>query len=192
MHSLAHISWHDLVAISWHDLLFPKPSWAEKLLRPLFVYGVLLLLFRIASKRELAQATLFDFLIILLISNVVQNAMIGDDNSILGAAAGAVMLIILSAFLNRIAGSSHKTRVLLEGNPVLLVHNGKIVEDAMKREQVTHYDLFANIRKAGMLHLEDVGYAILELDGTISVIRRDDQNRPPDCLPIEIKEMLKR
>src|SRR5262249_31432389 len=96
-----------LIAIPWHDLLIPKPSWAEKILRPVIIYLVLLVIFRIASKRELAQATLFDFLILLLISNVVQNAIIGDDNSILGAVAGTVMLVTLSAFLNRLATRNH-------------------------------------------------------------------------------------
>src|ERR1051326_6827895 len=179
-----------LFHIPWHDLLMPKPSWAEKLLRPVLIYIVLLIIFRIASKRELAQATLFDFLILLLISNVVQNAMIGDDNSILGAVAGALMLVILSAFLNRVANRSHRARVLLEGNPTLLVHNGLVLEDAMRRQKVTRYDLFSNIRKAGLVHLDDVGYAVLELDGTISIIRIEDKKHPPNCLPPEILEVL--
>ena len=84
---------HSLFSLNWHDLLLPQPSWLEKVLRPLLVYALLLVLFRIASKREMAQATLFDFLIMLLISNVVQNAMIGPDNSVLGAAAGAAVLV---------------------------------------------------------------------------------------------------
>jgi uncharacterized membrane protein YcaP (DUF421 family) len=175
-----------LIHIPWHEVLLPKPSWAEKLIRPVVIYLALLLIFRVASKRELAQATLFDFLIILLISNVVQNAIIGDDNSILGAIAGAVMLVVLSAFLNRITGRSHKARALLEGNPVLLVHNGTVLEDAMRRETVTRYDLFSNIRKAGLVHLNDVGYAVLELDGTISIIRKEDKKHPLNCLPPEI------
>jgi uncharacterized membrane protein YcaP (DUF421 family) len=179
-----------LIHIPWHEMLMPKPSWAEKLLRPVLIYLVLLLIFRVASKRELAQATLFDFLIILLISNVVQNAIIGDDNSVLGAVAGAVMLIVLSAFLNRITSNNHKMRVLLEGNPVLLVHDGVVLENAMRGQAVTRYDLFSNIRKAGLIHLADVGFAVLELDGTISIIRREDKKYPPNCLPPEIMEAI--
>ncbi len=179
-----------LFFIPWHDLLMPKPSWAEKVLRPVLVYLFLLLLFRVASKRELAQATLFDFLIVLLISNVVQNAMIGEDNSVLGACAGAVMLVVLSGFLNRITANSHKARVILEGNPVLLVHNGKVVEDSMRKEAVTRYDLFSNIRKAGLVHLSDVAFALLELDGSISIIRSQDAKSPANCLPPEILAAL--
>ena len=179
-----------ILHIPWHDVLMPKPSWAEKIVRPVLVYLVLLLIFRIASKRELAQATLFDFLIILLISNVVQNAIIGEDNSVLGAIAGAVVLVLLSAFLNRITGISHNARVLLEGNPVLLVHDGKVFEESMRRESVTRNDLFSNIRKAGIVHLADVGFALLELDGTISVIRRENKKEPANCLPPEILQAI--
>ena len=172
--------------IPWHDMLMPKPSWGEKMLRPVLIYLVLLIIFRVASKRELAQATLFDFLILLLISNVVQNAIIGDDNSVLGAVAGAVTLVALSALFNRVTANNHKMRVVLEGNPVLLVHNGVVIDDAMRREAVTRYDLFSNIRKAGLVHLDDVGYAVLELDGTISIIRSEDKKHPLNCLPPEI------
>src|SRR5436853_1569379 len=109
---------HDvLFAVSWHDLLLPKPSWAEKLLRPLLVYVILFVLFRVVSKRELAQATLFDFLTLLMISNVVQNAMIGDDFSILGASGGAIVLILLTVVFNRITAGSKAARILLEGKP---------------------------------------------------------------------------
>lgn len=92
----------------WHQLLLPDVSWPEKLLRPIMVYLALMVIFRVASKRELAQATLFDFLIILLISNVVQNAIIGNDNSVLGALAGAVTLVVLAGALNRITARSKK------------------------------------------------------------------------------------
>ncbi len=176
--------------IPWHEMLMPQLSWAEKLLRPVLIYVVLLVIFRVASKRELAQATLFDFLILLLISNVVQNAIIGNDNSILGAIGGALILVLVSGVLNRITANSHKARVLLEGNPVLLVHSGVVLDDAMRREAVTRYDLFSNIRKAGLIRLEDVGYAVLELDGTISIIRIEDIRPPMNCLPPEILEAI--
>lgn len=177
---------HALLYIPWQELFLPKPSWAEKLLRPVLVYLVLLVLFRIASKRELAQATLFDFLIILMISNVVQNAMIGDDNSILGASAGAAVLIILSGALNRVTARSKKARILLEGMPTLLIYKGRLNQDKLHQQNVSRNDLFCAIRKQGIARLADVGFAILELDGTISIIRADDDKRPHDCLPPEI------
>lgn len=176
-----------LFALNWHQLLLPQPSWLEKILRPMLVYGLLLVLFRVASKREMAQATLFDFLIILLISNVVQNAMIGDDNSVLGAGAGAVMLVILSSALNKATARSKKVRVILEGKPVLLLKDGSIEESMMKKQAISHNDLLSAIRKQGIARLEDVGYAILELDGTISILKADDvKHGPLNCLPEEV------
>ena len=181
MHELQHVLFH----INWHQMLLPEPSWAEKLVRPLLVYLVLLVIFRFASKRELAQATLFDFLIILLISNVVQNAMIGEDNSVLGATAGAVVLVLLSGILNRITASRRRARILLEGQTALLVKDGQLLHEVMKREAVSMYDLFSAIRKQGISRLGDVAFAILELDGTISIIRKSDDHHPHDCIPRE-------
>ena len=177
---------HALFSLPWHEILMPKPSWAEKLLRPVIIYVALLIMFRLVAKRELAQATLFDFLIILLISNVVQNAIIGEDNSVLGALGGAVMLLGLSALLNRITAGSKQARFLLEGKPVLLVRDGAVNEAHMKQQAVSRNDLFSAIRKQGIPRLDDVAYAILELDGSISVIKQDDDKRPNDCLPPEI------
>jgi len=164
----------------------PKPSWAEKILRPIFVYVSLLLIFRLISKRDLAQATLFDFLIVLLISNVVQNAMIGDDNSVLGAGAGAIVLVLLAGMLNRLTARNRRARMLLEGNPQLLVSHGKILEKEMQKSNVSHNDLLAAIRKQGIARLSDVSFAILELDGTISVIKKDNGHTAFDCLPADI------
>lgn len=175
-----------LLQLPWHDLLLPKLSWAEKIVRPLLVYVALLFVFRLLSKRDLAQATLFDFFIILLISNVVQNAMIGEDNSVLGAIVGALVLVILASLLNRVTARSKRARVLLEGDPLLLIARGSIQNDTMEAANISRNDLLSAVRKQGISRLADVGFAILELDGTISVIRRDDDKRPNDCLPPEI------
>ncbi len=167
-------------------MLLPKPSWLEKILRPVFVYVALLLAFRFLSKRDLTQNTTFDLLIVLLLSNIVQNAMIGDDNSVLGALAGAITLILLSTALNRWTAKSVKTRRLLEGQPILLVHNGRLLEDSMNKYAVSRPDLDAGLRGQNMITLEDVRYAFLELDGTISVIRKSEQSGTPDCMPPEM------
>lgn len=175
-----------LYRLPWFDMLIPKLSWGEKAIRPLLVYGTLFLIFRVSTKRGMAQATMFDFLILLLISNVVQNAMIGDDNSILGGALGAVTLVALCSGLNYLTARSRRARVLLEGQPVLLIEHGCIDEARLRQQNVSRNDLLAAIRKQGLIRLADVGFAVLELDGTISVIKADDDHRPHDCLPIEI------
>ena len=173
-------------SLPWHELFFPKTPWFEKMLRPVIVYLVMLVLFRTSAKRELAQATLFDFLVVLLIANVVQNAMIGEDNSILGAIVGTLTLVILSGWLSRMTAKSKRARIILEGEPALLIHQGVIDDAAMKREAVSRNDLLSAVRKQGLTRLADVSFAILELDGTISVIKTDDDKRPHDCLPTEV------
>ena len=169
-------------------MLLPKPSWLEKILRPVLVYMALLLAFRFLSKRDLTQNTTFDLLIVLLLSNIVQNAMIGEDNSVLGALAGALTLLLLSTALNRLSAKSTKARRLLEGQPILLVHNGKLLEDNLKKYAVSRPDLDAGLRAENMITLDDVRYAFLELDGTISVIRKSEQSGTPDCMPPEMAE----
>jgi uncharacterized membrane protein YcaP (DUF421 family) len=181
--SISSIPWAD---IPWNHMLWPDLTWIEKVVRPFLVYLILLVIFRIANKRDMAQATLFDFLIILLISNVVQNAMIGDDDSILGATAGAVTLIFLSGIFNFVTARSRKARNILEGQPVLLVRQGKINDEMMKRQKITRNDLLSAIRKQGIGRMSDVAFAILEIDGSISVIKTDGGKHPPDCLPFEI------
>lgn len=175
-----------LLSVHWHDVLLPQLPWLEKILRPAMIYVVLLAIFRFASKRELAQATLFDFLIILLISNVVQNAMIGDDNSVLGAVAGALTLILLSSVLGRVTARNRGLRIALEGETSLLVNNGVIDDNEMRHQQVSRNDLLSAIRKQGIVRLADVRYAVLELDGSISIIKQQDGGGPHDCLPPEL------
>jgi len=172
-------------------MFLPKPSWAEKILRPVLVYVALLLAFRFMSKRDLTQNTTFDLLIVLLLSNIVQNALIGEDNSILGALAGGVTLLLLSTGLNRWTAKSLKARRILEGEPILLVHNGRLLDDNMTRYAVSRPDLNAGLRGQNMITLADVRYAFLELDGTISVIRKSEQSGVADCMPPELAAKYK-
>lgn len=167
-------------------MLLPKPSWLEKILRPVLVYVALLLSFRFLSKRDLTQNTTFDLLIVFLLSNIVQNAMIGEDNSVLGALAGAITLLLMSTALNRWTAQSSKARRVLEGQPILLVHNGTLLENNLKKYAVSRPDLNAGLRGQNMITLDDVRYAFLELDGTISVIRKSEQSGTPDCMPPEM------
>ena len=167
-------------------MFLPKLSWLEKILRPVLVYVALLLAFRFMSKRDLTQNTMFDLLIVLLLSNIVQNALIGEDNSILGALVGAGTLLLLSTGLNRWTAKSLKARRLLEGEPVLLVHNGRLLDENMSKYAVSRPDLNAGLRGQNMITLEDVRYAFLELDGTISIIRKSEQSGVANCMPPEL------
>ena len=167
-------------------MFLPKPSWAEKVIRPVLIYVALLVAFRFMSKRDLTQNTTFDLLILLLLSNIVQNALIGEDNSVLGALAGGVTLLLLSTGLNRWTAKSLKVRRILEGEPILLVHNGRLLDDNLTKYAVSRPDLNAGLRGQNMITLADVRYAFLELDGTISVIRKSEQSGTPNCMPPEL------
>ncbi len=171
-------------------LLWPGVSFLEKILRPLIVYLFLLVAFRFSGKRELSQATLFDFLILLLISNVVQNAIIGPDNSILGSFAGVATLLTLSWGLNRLTARNKTARKFLEGAPTLLVHHGLVLDNAMRKESVATNDLLTALREQGIASVSEVRYAILELDGKISVIRTDAPHPTgnDDCVVQEIRD----
>jgi uncharacterized membrane protein YcaP (DUF421 family) len=173
-----------LGSFSWPHL--PTIAMLEVVVRSAAVYLLLFLIFRLASRRELAQATLFDFLTVLLIANVVQNSMIGNDTSLFGGIAGALTLYALSALLGRLTARSRRAQRLLEGQPLLLVREGAIQHDVMRRQVVSHNDLLSAIRRQGFARLVDVDYAILELDGSISVVKADKRQRPHDCLPKEV------
>jgi len=160
-------------AHQWHEILVQQLTWGEKMIRPFLVYLFLLIAFRIAGKRQIGQMGLFDFVIALLISNVVQNAMIGDDNSILGALAGAVVIMALSAGMDRLTAQSPGAQDKIEEKPTLLMHKGKILEDRLKAESLSNEELLAGLRREGVACLEEVRYAILEANGSISVIKED-------------------
>jgi uncharacterized membrane protein YcaP (DUF421 family) len=138
------------------------------LIRVGVVYAVLLLFLRLSGKRVLGQMTPVDLLTLLLLSNVVQNAMIGPDNSLLGGLLGAALLL----FLDRLISRSPWRRGML-GEPTLLVHEGKPIPEHLAWEGVDLEELMAALREHGLMNLEDVLAAVLEVDGTISVIPKD-------------------
>lgn len=178
-----------LAAPDWRAIIGPSNGLLELLLRPLLVYLVLLLAFRVSGKRELSQATLFDLLILLLISNVVQNAMIGADDSVGGAAVGVAVLLLLTFGLNKLTTRSRRARQILEGSPTLLVFGGKIIDKAMKSENVSRNDLLTALREQGVATLAEVRYAVLELDGQISVIKEASSPALRDeCVTADILE----
>jgi uncharacterized membrane protein YcaP (DUF421 family) len=153
------------------DFLIPEISIAEKIIRPVIVYLFLLLAFRVAGKRELGQMTPFDLIILLTISNVLQNAMIGNDNSLGGGIIGALTLFILNGVISRVMFRFPRFAHILEGEPTTLIQDGVIVEPNLKREVMTIEELQRALRKHG-LEWEDVvrvQKALLELDGTVTV-----------------------
>jgi uncharacterized membrane protein YcaP (DUF421 family) len=149
----------------WHSTL----PWWEFILRGLIIYVFLLVILRVTGKRQVGQLAPFDLVLLLVLSNAVQNAMNGGDNSITGGVISATTLIVINGIVGRITYKSKQMEKLIEGRPEILIHNGQLFSDIMKREKITHHELHAALRAAGCACVEDVHYAILENTGQITV-----------------------
>ena len=152
------------------NIFIPDISIAEKLLRSVVIYLFLLLAFRFTGKRQVGQLTPFDLIVLLIISNVLQNAVIGNDNSLSGGIIGAVTILALNYAVVKITYRSKRARRLLELQPALLIHNGRILHENMRHELITLDDLLAALRRNGLLEPKQARYAVLEENGMISVV----------------------
>src|SRR5258708_26170628 len=128
-----------------HLWLPDLPVW-EKILRSAVIYLFILLAFRFTGKRQVGQLTPFDLVVLLIISNVVQNAVIGNDNSLGGGMIGAVTILALNWMVVELSYRFKSFRRAMEGTPTLLIHNGKILHENLKRETITLEDLLAALR----------------------------------------------
>jgi uncharacterized membrane protein YcaP (DUF421 family) len=137
--------------------------------RSTIVYVSIYLALRVAGKRHLAQLSLRDFVLVLLVSNAVQNAMVGSDSSLPGGLVAAGVLILANLFITRLELRSDRLVHLLEGEPTLLIRDGKVLEGHLMREGMRLSELEAAVREHGFANLSDVKQAILEIDGSISV-----------------------
>jgi uncharacterized membrane protein YcaP (DUF421 family) len=141
----------------------------EKLLRPVIVYLVLVLLLRIFGKRELAQLNPFDLVVLLSLSNTVQNAIIGDDNSVTGGIIGAVGLLGINWLVVRLLFNSPRLTRILEGRAAVLVHDGQVDRKALQRESLTQEELIEVIHRQGFEHVHEVKRCELEPNGTFYI-----------------------
>jgi uncharacterized membrane protein YcaP (DUF421 family) len=157
----------------WNDLLVPGIPFAEKVLRTVAVYGFLLAGLRLFGKRELGQLNPLDFIVLLLLSNTVQNAIIGNDNSLAGGLAGALVLMIVNSVLVRITFKFPRLRRFVEGRADELIKDGHVVQGALNRNEITREELAAAARKQGIEHLGDVSCARLEVSGALSFLIKE-------------------
>jgi uncharacterized membrane protein YcaP (DUF421 family) len=132
----------------------------------LFLIGGLLLF----GKKELSQLSITDLVFILLISNSVQNAMVGSNSSLEGGLLAAAVLFVLNFLFRRLNYRFKFLRKILEGEPTVLIYQGKLVEKHIEKQQITHEELMAAIREHGLKDPKDVQLSMLEIDGSISVI----------------------
>jgi len=144
--------------------------------RTAVIYAVVLLGVRLSGKREVGQMTPFDLTLLLLISNAVQNAMTGPDTSVAGGVIAAATLLILNYLIAELSGGNRRFRRLVQGQPSLLVHDGKIIESHMAKEHVSMDELSRAMREHGIANYHDVALAVLEVDGSISFLKYDEIN----------------
>jgi uncharacterized membrane protein YcaP (DUF421 family) len=145
------------------------PAW-NIALRTAAVYLVALVGLRLAGKREMGQMTTFDLVLLLLIANAVQNAMVGPDTSLAGGVLAAVVLLVLNAVVARLRLRWPRLRQLVEGSPTLLVLHGEVIADHLRREGLDRETLEAALREHGVAEAGNVEMAVLEIDGSISVV----------------------
>jgi len=151
-----------------HMFQLPLPV-LEKLVRPVIVYLVLVLLLRLFGKRELAQLNPFDLVVLLSLSNTVQNAIIGDDNSVTGGLIGAFSLLAINWLVVRVLFRSPRLTRALEGRATILVRDGQIDKQALERESLTHTELLEVIHRQGFENIHQVRKCELEPNGTFYV-----------------------
>lgn len=143
--------------------------WWEFVVRGVVVYGFLVILLRLTGKRQIGQLSPFDLVLLLIISNAVQNSMNAGDNSLIGGLISAASLVAINYVLGLITFKSAKLEAIIEGRPQVLIHNGQVFEDIMLDAKLTKQELDSTLRQLGYFNLKDVKLAILENNGKVTV-----------------------
>jgi uncharacterized membrane protein YcaP (DUF421 family) len=161
---------HSLLAFDWQGMLVPSLSVAEKVVRTVLVYGFLIVALRLAGKRELAQLNPFDFIVLLVLSNTLQNAVIGPDNSVVGGFLGAATLLLVNAGVNRWLSQHPGLESLLIGKKRVLVSGGRVLPEALARESLTEQELEAAAREQGLGSLDAAESVEIDPDGRLVIV----------------------
>jgi uncharacterized membrane protein YcaP (DUF421 family) len=152
-----------------HALTHLDLSWLEKTIRTVAVYVTIAVLLRVAGKRDLAQLNTFDLVVMLLLSNVVQNAVIGNDTSLVGGLYGAALLVAVNAVVVRVTAANENLQRIFEGTPTVLIDDGRYVDKALRREGLRRSDVDAAIRRQGASDESTLEKATLDVGGTVVV-----------------------
>jgi uncharacterized membrane protein YcaP (DUF421 family) len=157
----------------WHDMMVTGVPLGEKVIRTIAVYVFLIGGLRLFGKRELGQLNPLDFIVLLLLSNTVQNAIIGNDNSLAGGLIGALVLMVVNSMLVRYTYRHPRARRLVEGHSEELIRDGHVLQPAVARNQISRDELVSAARKQGIEHLGDVSCARLEVSGAVSFLVKE-------------------
>ena len=170
--------------MNWHTLL-------DVAIRTSVVYLALLIGIRLTGTRQLGQMSTFDLVLLLIIANAVQNAMVGPDTSLAGGLVAAGVLLVWHAVIQRVRLKSRQVNRLLAGEGIMLIHRGQVLVAHCRRAGITEDDLLQALREHGVASVHDVRLAVLEPDGSISVIRNDDM-KPGDRPHHRIRALSRR
>jgi uncharacterized membrane protein YcaP (DUF421 family) len=176
--------------MSWHDMFVLQLPVLEKILRPIVVYIFLLIGLRLAGKRELAQLNPFDLIVLLTLSNTVQNAIIGDDNTVTGGLLGAATLLAVNYFTVRFVHRHRMVEALLEGKRDYLIRHGRVLRNHLNSELMTRAELTAAAHRQGIDSLAQVDAAVLEPAGTITFVQK--KPTPDDLRHHELLDAIER
>jgi uncharacterized membrane protein YcaP (DUF421 family) len=171
----------------WRDMFVLGLPVLEKILRPVIVYASLVIGLRISGKRELAQLNPFDLIVLLMLSNTVQNAIIGEDNSVTGGLIGAASLLVVNYLVVRFLYGHRKLEQIVEGRADVLIQDGKVYDKRLKRELITREELAAAARKQGFDSLSEVRQCVLEPGGTLTFVAKK-----PDTEDLRHQELLQK
>jgi uncharacterized membrane protein YcaP (DUF421 family) len=163
-----------LFGIDWASFALPAISILEKIIRPLIVYLFLIMALRIAGKREIAQLSTFDFVVLLLLSNTVQNAVIGNDNSVSGGIIGALTLLVANHAVVKFFYRHPRLEAKFEGRREFLIYRGKMNRVLMSKELITETELAEAAHKQGIGSLAEVESAEIEADGGLFFLPKRD------------------
>src|SRR3954453_9956983 len=156
----------------WKSIFVLGAPLAEKLIRPVLVYCFLVVVLRVFGKRELAQLNPFDLVVLLSLSNTVQNAIIGNDNSLTGGMLGAFALLGMNYLVVRFLFRHRRLDQIFEGNPTVLIEHGKIIRRALCQELLTRSELMTVLHRQGFDSLDEVERCVLEPGGTFYIQRK--------------------
>jgi len=172
---------------TWKDMFVLGIPLIEKILRPIIVYAFLVVSLRLSGKRELVQLNPFDLVVLLTLSNTVQNAIIGNDNSVLGGIIGATSLLLTNYLVVRFLYDHHKLDQIVEGRSDVLIDGGKVLAAHLKKELITMSQLEAAARKQGFSSLAEVDQCVLEPGGALCFI-----GKKPGAEDVRHRELMGR
>jgi uncharacterized membrane protein YcaP (DUF421 family) len=171
----------------WNDMFVVALPLLEKVVRPILVYFALVVLLRIFGKRELAQLNPFDLVVLLTLSNTVQNAIIGNDNSVSGGLIGALTLLAVNYLVVRFLFQHRRLDEIVEGKSITLIDRGKVLKKSLASELLTHNELLTVLHRQGFSALDEVEQCVLEPGGTFAIKRKD-----PPRDEVQYAELIRR